>query len=112
MTQYEFQQTVNTGWLLCGRRDFRARRFQQMSVFNSGGTRGFARPTAKATIDVRAKRIRRVRQAALLDRAHEIDATARTVILVRRHNVRGTGFQTEAAMNAGENLFLFAGQDC
>ena len=79
-----------------------------MSVFDSRGTRGFTRATSQTAIDVGAKRIRRVRQAALLDRAHQVDATARTVILVGCHNVRWTGFQAEAAMNAGEDLFLLA----
>ena len=107
MTQNESQQTINTGWLLRCPCDLRARRFEQVSVFNSGGTRGFTRATSETPIDVCAKGVRRVWQAPFLNRSHEVDTTARTVILVRCHNVRRARFQAEAAMYAGENLFLF-----
>src|SRR5207302_244679 len=49
-------------------------------------------------------------EAALLDGAHQVDATARAVILVARLDVSRAGFEAQAAVNARQKLALLRGQ--
>src|SRR5258707_5432449 len=90
--------------------DFRPRRFQQLPVLHAGGTRRFARAATQTTIDMGFKRRRLNRQTLFLDRAHQVKASARAVVLVAGGYVSWTGFQTKTAMNASEKFFFFGGE--
>ena len=81
-----------------------------MSILNAGRAGSFARPAAETAIDVRLKCLRCFGEPALFDRAHQVDAPARTVILIGGGDVRGTSFETKPAMNAGKDLLLFASE--
>lgn len=51
------------------------------------------------------------RQSLFLHGTHEIDAAARAVILIASRYVSRAGFQTQPAVNAGEEFFFFARED-
>src|SRR2546423_3626581 len=87
------------------------RSLEQMSVLNSRRTCRFTGATTETAIDVGLKR-RRIRlQPPFLHRAHQVDATARTVIFIRGRHVGWTRFETQPAVNTGENLFFFVSED-
>lgn len=48
------------------------------------------------------------REPFLLNRAHQVDAPARPIILVAGNDVSGAGFQTKPAVNTSENFLFFA----
>ena len=108
MTQDKIQYSVNAGRLSRALHDLGARGFQQLAIFNAGRTRGFTRAATQAAINMSFKRERSDRKPSFFHRAHQVDAPAGTVILVAGRYVSGTRFQTEAAMNAGEDLFFFS----
>ena len=108
MLQNKIQQPVSSRRFGLAMGDFRPRRFQQLSILNSGRTRRFAGAAAEAAIDVFFERRRVDRKALLFHGPHQIDAPAWAVILVAGGDVSWTSFKTKTAMNAGENLFFFA----
>ena len=61
----------------------------------------------ETAIDVVFKSQRGDGQSLFLDGAHEIDAATRTIILVAGGHISRTGFQTEPAVNTGEDFFFF-----
>ena len=89
-----------------GLEEFSARAFQQLTVLNPRRTYRLARATAETAIDMIFKRGRIDGQAPFFDRAHQVDAPARTVILIAGSNISGAGFETQATVNAGEQLLL------
>src|SRR5258708_29710914 len=90
--------------------DFCPCRFQQLPVFHAGGTRRLARATTQTTLDMRFKRRRLNRQTLFLDRAHQVKAAARAVVLVPRGYISWTGFQTKTPMNTCEKFFFLGGE--
>jgi len=66
---------------------------QQVSVFNSRRADRLASTATETSIDVEFKRSRVGREFAFLDRAHQVNAAARTVILVAGQRVRRTSFE-------------------
>jgi hypothetical protein len=88
---------------------FKTGSLQQIAIFDSGRAYLFTSPATKAAIDVVLKSLRVQRQPAFIDCPHEIDATAWAVVFIASRYVRGTGLETQTAMNAGENLFFLTG---
>jgi hypothetical protein len=101
-------KTVSPRALL--RRDVGARGFQKLPVLNARRARALARAATEAAVDVSCKRRRRHAQALLFDGAHQVDATARAVVLVARMHVGRARFEAQAAMNARQQFVLFAGK--
>ena len=82
-----------------------------MPVFNARGTSGFAGTTPEATVDMSFKSHRINRKALFLHGTHQVNATARTIVLIARDDVGGTGLEAKPTMNAGEDFFFFAGEN-
>jgi hypothetical protein len=110
MLQPKSKQAVNPGRLGLHAHNLCARSFEKLAVLHAGGTRRLARATSKAAIDMLFKRGRLKRETLLLNRAHQIDAPTRTVILITRRDVRRTGFETKPAVNTGQDFFLFSSE--
>jgi hypothetical protein len=85
---------------------FGPRAFEQLSVFNAGRTYGFTSPAAQATVDVSFKGGGGIGKTSFGYSSHQIDAAARSVILVTGGDVRWASLETEAAMDARKQ-FLF-----
>src|SRR2546429_5973487 len=110
--QDKAQDAIDPSLLTLILRNLGPRSLEQISILNSRGTCRFAGATAETAIDVRLKRQRIRLQPPFFYRAHQVDATARTVILIRGCNVGWTRFKAQPAMNTGENLFFFVSEDC
>src|ERR1051325_7599669 len=82
------------------RRQRRARRLEQMPVRNARRTYGFAPSAAEASIEMPARILIARIQCAIDERAHEQQASARSVVLVLQREIGRTCLQTEAAMHA------------
>ena len=78
-----------------------------MSILNARGAGRLARTTPETAVNVRFKRHRIKREALFLHGAHQVDATARTVVLIAGDDVSRTGLETKAAVNAGQDFFFF-----
>ena len=59
---------------------------------------------------MRLKRGRVRFQPSFFDGTHQVDSPARAIIFIRSRDVSRTSFETESAMNAGENLFFFVSE--
>ena len=81
-------------------RERRARRLEQRAVRHARRTRSLARAAAEAAIDVRVHRWVVERELAFHQRAHEVDASTRRVVLVSERDVRRTRLEAEAAVHA------------
>src|ERR1044072_1002455 len=81
---------------------------QKLSVLNAGRASRFARATPETAVYVSLKRSRSARETTFFDRAHEVDASARPIVFVGGSDICGTRFETQPAMNAGENFLFFA----
>jgi hypothetical protein len=92
------------------RRDVCARGFQKLPVLDARRTRALARAATKAAIDVSCKRSGRRAQALLLDGAHQVDTTARAVVLVARVHVGRARFEAQAAVNTRQQFVLLGGE--
>jgi hypothetical protein len=110
MLQSESKQAIDPGRLGLHAHKFCAGGFEKLAILHTGRTRRFTRATSKAAIDVLFKRARLKREALLLYRAHQIDAPARTVVLIARRDVRRAGFETKPAVNTGQDFFLFSSE--
>lgn len=84
-----------------------ARRFEQESIADACRTSRFARSAAEAEIDMPGKSLRIRRQSPFSDGAHEIDPSARTVILIAELQICRAGGETQTAMNAAEQFIRF-----
>ena len=94
--------------LLMRPKQFRATGFQQLSVLNTGGADRLASPAAKAAINMELERRRIRREFIFLNRAHQVDASARAVVLVASEDVGGTGLEAETAMHTCKELLFFS----
>jgi hypothetical protein len=90
---------------------FKTGSLKQIAIFNASRAYLFTGSTTKTAVDVILKSLRVHRQPSFIDCSHEINATARAVVFIAGRDVRGTGLETQAAMNAGENLFFLTGND-
>jgi hypothetical protein len=78
-----------------------ARRLERPSIRDSRGADGLAGAAAEAAPQMQCQRGVVRRDVAALERAHQLDASARPVRLVAGREVRGAGLQAEAAVDAG-----------
>lgn len=81
---------------------FRARAFQQLAIFNAGWTYRLTGATSKTAIDMEPKRIRGARESSFRNCTHKVNASAGAIVLVASRDISRAGFETKAAMNAGE----------
>src|SRR5262245_3095244 len=84
-----------------------ARRFEQESIADACRTSRFARSAAETEIDMPGKSLRIRRQSPFSDGAHEIDPSARTVVLIAEVQICGAGGKTQAAMHAADQFIHF-----
>ena len=82
-----------------------ARLLQERAILHPGWARHFARAATQAQIDMLDAGIFD-RQAAVLQRTHDINAPARRFVFVPGLQVGGAGAQAKAAVNAGERFLL------
>lgn len=81
-----------------------ARVFKQVAVIDSRRTGRFAGSAAETKINVTGERLRLNVQLAFGDGAHQINASARAVVFVADLLIGRASGQTQAAMNAAQNL--------
>lgn len=81
--------------------DIRARVLHHLAEVNTGRAHRFTGTAVEASEHVFAERIGYLR-AALIESAHQIDASARGIHLAAEHTVRRTRRQAKAAVNAVE----------
>jgi hypothetical protein len=110
MLEDKLKQRINSARLDSRSRNLGASGLQQLAILNPGRTGGFAGAAPQTTIDMILKRLGLDRQPPFLNRAHKIDTAAWAVILVPGGDVSRAGFQTQPAMYASKNLFLFRGE--
>jgi hypothetical protein len=87
---------------------FSARCFQELAILDSGGTDLLTRTTTQTTIDVPLECGRVARESAFTDSAHQVKPAARSVVFIAGDYVSRTSFETQAAVNAGEQFFFFS----
>lgn len=112
MSQNEMQHAVDPRLFRLIVCNFRACRFQQVSVLDTGRTGCLTGAATEASIDMSFERGRIGLESSFFDGTHQVDAPARAVIFVRRHHIGGTRFKTEATVNTGKNLFFFVREGC
>ena len=78
---------------------------QKRAILDPGRACHFACATAQAQIDMLDAGILN-RQAAVLQRTHDINTPARRFVFVPGLQVRRAGAQAKAAVNAGERFLL------
>jgi len=103
MPKYEAKETISLGILLV--QDFTAG-LEQLPVFNAGGTDLFASATTETPVYVRSKSVGSAFQTAFGHRTHEVQTAAWSIVLVTGDDVGRTRFETQPAVNAGEELFF------
>ena len=81
--------------------DIRARVLHHLAEVNTGRAHRFTRAAVETSKHVLAERVGNLR-AALVERAHEIDTSARGIHLAAEHTVRRTRRQAQATVNAVE----------
>ena len=84
----------------------RSSAFQQLSIFHSGRADRLAGSAAKTAIDMSFEGWRLDGQSSFGDGTHKVDSSARPIIFITSGDVGWTGFKTQAAVNAGEQLFF------
>src|SRR5438067_8488454 len=99
VAQDKAQDAIDPSLLTLILRNLGTRSLEQISVLNSRRTCRFTRATTQTAIDVRLKRQRIRLQSSFLHGAHEVDATAWAIILIRGRNVEWTRFETMTTMN-------------
>ena len=77
---------------------------EQEPVANTGRADGLASATTETSIDVKCERGIARFEATLSDGAHQVDSTARRVVLIAEQLVGGTRGQAEAAVYTGEDI--------
>ena len=82
--------------------------FQELAILDSRGTDLLTGTTTQTTIDVSLECGRVAREPAFTDSAHQVKPAARSVVFIAGDYVGRTGFETQAAVNAGEQLFFFS----
>ena len=90
--------------------DVGARGFEQLAVLHARRADALAGAAAEAALDVARERAGLYAQPPLLDRAHQVDAPARAVVLVARLHVGRAGFEAQPAVDAREQLALLGDQ--
>jgi len=81
-------------------------RLKQLSVLHTSRADLFTSSTTQTTINVAAKRFRRVGQTPFDYGTHQVKPAAWTIIFVAGNYVGGTCFQAKSAMNAGQKLLF------
>ena len=79
--------------------------FQQFAVFDAARAGGLTSSAPKAQVEMPHRGVAQ-RQAAFLDRAHQINAPAGRIIFVSGLQISGTRGQAESAMDAGQGFGL------
>ena len=79
--------------------------FEERAVLDAAGTGGLAGAAAEAKVDVAHGGVGQ-RQAAVLERAHEVDSAAGRVVLVAGLQVGRARGKAEAAVDAGKRLVV------
>jgi hypothetical protein len=105
--QRETQKSITETTLLTGGEEFAAGGFKQLAVLNARRAHLLASATTQTAIDVALKRSRVAPEPALADRAHQIEPAARSIVFVTGDYVSWARFETQPAMNAGEQLVFF-----
>lgn len=80
---------------------------EQLTVFNPGRTNLLTRATAETSIDMRSKCAGRILQTPFGHSPHEVKPPTWPIILIPRDHIRRTRLQTQAAMDARQQLLLF-----
>ena len=86
-----------------------AKRLDQLAVLHAGGTGGFAGAAIEAELEMPLD-ARRELQPPVGDGPHQVDAAARTIVLVASFDVRRAGRRAEAAVDAVEQQVVV--EDC
>lgn len=84
--------------------------FKQLPVLHTGGTRLFTRAATQTTIDMFAERLRRIFQPSFSDGAHQVEASAWSIVLISGGHVCRTRFEAQPAMNTREQFLLLSSE--
>ena len=83
--------TKTTRWAIC--EQFAARSFQQLTIFDAGGTHLFAGAATETSIDVSFKCVRIVIESPLAYGPHQVKPAAWSIVFITGYDVGGTSFQ-------------------
>jgi hypothetical protein len=106
MFQREAQNSITEATLRARSEQFSARSFEQLSILNTRRAHLLASATTKTAIDVALERARVAPEPAFADGAHQVEPAARPVVFVSGDDIGRTRFETQPAVNAGEQLFF------
>lgn len=87
---------------------FSSRCFQELAILDSRWTDLLTGTTTQTTIDVTLECGRVGREPAFTDGAHQVKPAARSVVFISGDYVGRTSFETQAAVDAGEQFFFFS----
>ena len=83
--------------------------FQQLTIFNAGGTYLFAGTAAKTAINVSFKCVRISLESPLAHGPHQVKPAAWSIVFIAGNDVSRTSFQAQPAVNTGQQLLFFGG---
>jgi hypothetical protein len=81
--------------------------FEQLTVFDTGGTDLLTRAAAETTVDVLSKRAGRTFNSSLGHGSHQVEPPSWSIILVTSDDVGRTRLKTQPAMNTGQQFLFF-----
>jgi hypothetical protein len=87
---------------------FSSRCFQELAILDSRWTDLLTGTTTQTTIDVSLECGRVAREPAFTDSAHQVEPAARSVVFIAGDYIGRTSFQTQAAVDAGEQFLFFS----
>ncbi len=108
MLENQTQYAITESSLWTRLKKFSSRCFQELAILDSGGTYLLTGSTTQTTIDVTLECRRVAREPAFTDSPHQVKPAARSVVFIAGDYVGRTSFETQAAVNAGEQLFFFS----
>jgi hypothetical protein len=106
--EHQTQHCITESSLGTGLKKFSSRSFQKLAILDSGRTDLLTGATTQTTIDVPLECGRVVRESAFTDSAHQVKPAARSVVFIAGDYVSRTSFETQAAVDAGEQFFFFS----
>ena len=105
--QRQSQQTITKAAPGARLKQFTARGFEQLSILDTGGAYLLTSATTQAAIDVAFESGRITGEPTFADGAHEVEPAAWSIIFVAGDYVGWASFETQAAVNAGEQFVVF-----
>jgi hypothetical protein len=87
---------------------FSSRCFQKLTILDSSWTDLFTGTATQTTIDVPLEGGRVAREPTFTDSAHQVKPAARSVVFIAGDYIGRTSFQTQAAVDAGEQFLFFS----